>query len=341
MPKIAFRPKLGLNKKNLKQLEVVNSIIEEYSAAGYTLTLRQLYYQLVSRDIIPNKVTEYDKLSSLIVKGRMGGIIDWDAIEDRIRQPRLPYQVDDVDHAISNAADHYRINRQEGQENYIELWVEKDALSSVLSRKSYHYHINLMVNRGYSSCTAMYDSYNRFKDAVDRGQNIHILYCGDFDPSGRDMLRDIDERLTEFGASSIMVHSIALTMKQIKKHSPPPNPAKITDPRAKSYIAEHGTKSWEVDALNPETLHQIIDVNIEKLMNLEKFNKMVELEKIQKAEMLAIPNQRQSLTEVQKHLKERMAKIEDKGFFDGKWYSKEETEKRLKAEFQSMLDLIK
>lgn len=308
--KIAFRKQLNLSKKNLVQLELVNSIIEEYSEAGYRLTLRQLYYQLVSRDVIPNKVAEYDKLSTLLTKGRMGGVVDWDAIEDRIRQPELPYWVDGIEDAIRDTHRHYRINRQEGQSNYIELWVEKDALSSVLSRKSHHYHINLMVNRGYSSTTAMYDSYNRFKRAVDRGQNIHILYCGDFDPSGRDMLRDIDERLVEFGADTIKVHSIALTMKQIKQFDPPPNPAKITDPRAKGYIAEHGDKSWEVDALNPETLHEIIDTNISSLINLDLFNAKIAQETEEKTEIAKLPSQKSSLINIQSHLSDRISTLE-------------------------------
>jgi hypothetical protein len=341
MPKIAFRPKLGLNKKNLKQLELVNSIIEEYRKMGYRLTLRQLYYQLVSRDVIANDVKEYDKLSNLLTKGRMGGVVDWDAIEDRIRQPRLPYAVEGVDHAIDEAYNHYRIDRQEDQPNYIELWVEKDALSSVLWRKSKHYHINLMVNRGYSSCTAMYDAYCRFKAATDRGQEIHILYCGDFDPSGRDMLRDIDERLTEFGAKTIMVHSIALTMKQIKAHKPPPNPAKITDPRAKDYIIQHGNKSWEVDALRPETLHEIIDTNIEKLLDLELFNKRMEREEAEKVELALVPKQRRNINEVQKYLKERMEQL-DRNMKSEK-QAKEDLRRNkvLQAELKSVFDLIK
>ena len=86
-----FRSDLRLSRANVEKLEIVNDIIKEYVSQGYRLTLRQLYYQLVSRDIVPNIQSEYSKLSGLLVKGRMGGEVDWSAIEDRIRVPFLPY----------------------------------------------------------------------------------------------------------------------------------------------------------------------------------------------------------------------------------------------------------
>ncbi len=269
--KQAFRSELHLNKKNQDQLIIINKIIDEFAMDGYRLTLRQLFYQLVSRDIIPNLTKEYAKLSGLLVKGRMAGIVDWDAIEDRIRVPYIPYSVDDIDDAIYDTIRQYRLDRQQGQDVYIELWVEKDALSGVLKRITQKYHIRLMVNRGYSSCTAMHDAYERLKEKEDEGKETYILYLGDHDPSGLDMIRDIDERLIEFGASPTVIH-IGLTQKQIKQFNPPPNPAKITDPRAKGYIAVHGNVSWEVDALNPETLHKLVSKNVEKLIDMDMFN---------------------------------------------------------------------
>ncbi len=163
MVKEKFRDGLHLGKANIEKLKIVNKIIEEYAKQGYKLTLRQLYYQLVSRDLIANKISEYAKLSGLLVKGRMAGEVDWDAIEDRIRVPFIPYWVRNIQGAINDTISQYRLDRQDGQEVYIELWVEKDALSGVLKRITSKYHINLMVNRGYSSCTAMHDAYERLR----------------------------------------------------------------------------------------------------------------------------------------------------------------------------------
>ena len=199
--------KVKLSKASLIQLDTINNIIEEYRAEGYKLTLRQLYYQLVSRDIIPNKQSEYNKISKLLKEGRMGGVVDWDAIEDRLRVPYLPYYNSSPRQAIDDAISHYRLDRQKGQDVYLEVWVEKDALSGVLKRITSKYHVNLLVNRGYGSVTAIHDAYERFHERIITGKKTMILYLGDHDPSGIDMVRDIRERISEMlNASSSFVN---------------------------------------------------------------------------------------------------------------------------------------
>lgn len=267
-----FDDKLRLSKANKIMLEVINDILEEYKNDGYILTLRQLYYQLVSKDIIPNNDREYAKLSNILKKGRMAGIVDWSAIEDRVRVPKLPYWVHGVKDAIKDTIEQYRINRMKGQERRIEIWVEKDALSNVLYRVSSKYHIRLMVNRGYSSVSAMYDAYQRLETGD------VILYFGDHDPSGMDMIRDVKERLGEFGLD-IDVRPIALTMEQIRTFNPPPNPAKITDPRAKWYINEYGKTSWELDALPPKELIRLAEEAVEEIIDLDLYREMLEEER--------------------------------------------------------------
>lgn len=329
MAKIKFRT-VRLSKENKSRLEAINSIIEEYQEEGYTLTLRQLYYQLVSRDVVPNKQSEYSKLSTLLKEGRMGGIVDWDAIEDRLRKPQSPSSFESPKSILDACIEQYELPRQGGQKTYIEVWVEKDALSGVLKRVTEKYHVPILVNRGYSSVSAMFDSYERFSRKVDSGKKILILYLGDFDPSGMDMIRDIKDRITEFFKKdaidifetldisvqqemydtvynqynehevifsqaeiaeitadeyfklwveeNFIVKPIALTKEQINLYNPPPNPAKITDPRAKEFIKKHGATSWEVDALKPEVLNSLLTRSIEDNMNMEAYNSIVNRE---------------------------------------------------------------
>ena len=281
--KKAYRANLQLSKANIGKLQAINDILDQYAEQGYKLTLRQLYYQLVTNNLIPNKKAEYAKLSTLLVKGRMGGVVDWDAIEDRIRIPNIPYEVKDIPDALQDTVDAYRLNRQRGQENYIEIWTEKDALSNILKRITYKYHVRLMVNRGYSSCTAMHDAYKRIDNAIDGdsdAQKAVILYLGDHDPSGLDMVRDVRERLCEFGLDddNLMVKHIALTADQIDKHTPPPNPAKVSDPRAGWYLKQYGNTSWEVDALSPTTLHKVIEEEIKPFMDMNLYRAILEEE---------------------------------------------------------------
>lgn len=267
-----FDRTLRLSAQNKVMLNTINEILEEYVEDGLVLTLRQLYYQLVSRDIIPNNDKEYGKISNILKKGRMAGIVDWSAIEDRVRKPKRPYWVHGVKDAINDTVSQYRLDRMKGQPRRIEVWVEKDALSSVLYRVTEKYHVNLMVNRGYSSVSAMYDAYNRLQDGS------AILYFGDHDPSGMDMIRDVRERLQDFGIN-VEVIPCGLTMDQIREYNPPPNPAKITDPRAKWYIEKYGKISWELDALPPRELIRLCEEKILEIIDLETYEAVVEQEK--------------------------------------------------------------
>lgn len=262
MSRQAFRAK-RFSEQSAARIDECNAIVEEYQEQGLRLTLRQLYYQLVSRNVIRNVEREYKNLSTLVSDARLAGLMDWDAIEDRVRQPRMVSEFDNLGQLVDAALSSYRLPRWKGQKHYVELWVEKDALAGVLAPLAREFHVTMMVNRGYSSQSAMYEAGNRFKDAEKPGV---LLYLGDHDPSGEDMVRDIADRLDMFGAD-VTVMKLALTMDQVRQFNPPPNPAKLTDPRASAYVAAHGDESWEVDALPPNILAQIIRAAFRRLVN--------------------------------------------------------------------------
>lgn len=273
MSKESFKH-VNFKPASLSLIEQCDAIIEEYQADGLRLTLRQLYYQLVSKNVIPNVERSYKNLSSLVTDARLAGMLDWDGIEDRVRQPRVPSEWDTIQDLVKSALHSFRLPRWADQDNYVELWVEKDALAGVLRPIAHEFHVTLMVNRGYSSASAMYESAARFNE---HECNCTLLYLGDHDPSGEDMVRDVRERLEMFGAS-VRVRKIALTMQQVKKYKPPPNPAKVTDPRAAAYIAEFGEHSWEVDALPPRVLASTIRSELEALVDREKMDEVLERE---------------------------------------------------------------
>ena len=114
-----------------ERVEQCEDIINEYTAQGLKLTLRQLYYQFVSRALIPNTERSYKNLGTLVSKARVDGILDWDAIEDRGRQPDIPGEYRDLEHIVKVALGAYRLDRWAGQDSYAELWVEKAALALV------------------------------------------------------------------------------------------------------------------------------------------------------------------------------------------------------------------
>jgi hypothetical protein len=268
----------GFTPRSRELIDKCNAIIERYQGRSLRMTLRQLYYQLVAANVIANSESSYKNLGDLVSNGRLAGEIDWGAIEDRVRVPRRSSEYRDPEHLAYSALHSYRLPRWDTQPNYVELWVEKDAIANVLSPIASDLHITLMVNRGYSSQSAMYEASKRFLRAAERGKRLRLFYLGDHDPSGEDMVRDVRDRLAMFGVEELKVVKIALTMEQIKKYSPPPNPAKVTDARAKAYIEKFGEYSWEVDALPPEVLDDIVRAELKKAVDHAAMRRIKEQE---------------------------------------------------------------
>lgn len=133
MPKIEYVPK-NFSADRLQMIEKVNGVVAEYQKQGYSLTLRQVYYQMVARDIIPNNMRSYKNLGNLINDARLAGLIDWLAIEDRTRNLRGNSHWSTPGSVIESAAYSYRLDHWQGQQNYVEVWVEKDALIGIVGQ---------------------------------------------------------------------------------------------------------------------------------------------------------------------------------------------------------------
>lgn len=267
-----FRP------DSLNVIEQANLIIAEYQTQGFTLTLRQLYYQFVARAMIANKQSEYKRLGSIINDGRLAGLIDWDAIEDRTRQLRSLGHWSSPQDMLNVAADQYREDLWKGQRRYMEIWIEKDALLGVVEPVCERWRVPYFACRGYASQSAHYEAGNRImRDAVKNKRRTLVLHLGDHDPSGIDMTRDNADRLEMFSRSDagsvVDLKRIALNFDQVEQYGPPPNPAKETDSRSDNYIRRFGRSSWELDALDPIVIDRLIDAEIRSVIDPKKWEK--------------------------------------------------------------------
>jgi hypothetical protein len=253
MPKICYIERRFSTDK-LDIIVKANEIIEEYEALGFTLTLRQLYYQFVARDLIPNTFQSYKRLGDIINEGRLAGLIDWTAIEDRTRNVQIPLAFEDVAHRLESAAHNFALDKWRGQEFRPEVWIEKDALVGVIEGICDEMNVAYFSCRGYTSQSEMWGAAMRYKKQHRAtGQMPVLIHLGDHDPSGIDMSRDIAARIALFmGIDKFPVQRIALNMDQVEHYGPPPNPAKITDSRCAGYIRNYGEESWELDALEPQ-----------------------------------------------------------------------------------------
>lgn len=272
---------INFRADSLERIERINEILAEYD--GQKLTARQVYYRLVAAAAIPNTPTSYKNLTSLLADARYAGLVDWDIIEDRGREPDSPSEWESIDDLVDAAVRQWRSPRWANQPHYVELWVEKQALAGVLGPIARRHHITLMVNKGYSSASAMKASAKRMIEHSDREPVVLYLGDHDHDPSGNDMVRDIRDRLVEFGVEGLEVRKLALTMAQIQEYDPPPNPAKITDSRATAYIAEFGPSSWELDALPPAALNQLVNDAVAEYVDADRMTATIAIEDAERA----------------------------------------------------------
>ena len=265
MPKIAYIKK-RFGPAAQTRIAQVNAIIDEYTAQGFKLTLRQCYYQLVSRDLIPNTVKSYKNLGSVINDARLAGWIDWNAIEDRTRNLQSGSHWPTPNSIVAACASQYAVDMWANQDNYVECFVEKEALIGILEGVCSEFDVPYFACKGYTSQSEMWGAAQRFIRKDNQGKHCTILHLGDHDPSGIDMTRDIQERLRLFG-TDVRVKRIALNWDQVQEYEPPPNPAKETDSRFASYQSQYGDESWELDALDPSTIVALIRKEIRSLID--------------------------------------------------------------------------
>lgn len=251
---------------SLDLVRIANDICAEMRAQGYNLTLRQLYYQFVARGYIPNTDRSYKNLGNVVNKGRLAGLIDWNYLEDRTRNIEGGGGFETPGELVKLYGPAYSMDHWVDQDYRVEVWVEKEALVSVAARAANLLDVSYFACRGYVSQSELHAAAMRHLEYQDGGQPVVVVHLGDHDPSGIDMTRDIQDRLQLFGTST-EVRRIALNMDQIEQYSPPPNPAKVTDSRAGGYIRKHGQSSWELDALQPRVINDLITAEVENWMD--------------------------------------------------------------------------
>jgi hypothetical protein len=165
------------------------------------------------------------------------------------------------------------------QSTHVEVWIEKEALVGVIEGVCTELQVPYFACRGYTSQSEMWEAAQRLKRHEKSRHDTVIIHLGDHDPSGLDMTRDIQDRLQLFG-STVNVDRIALTWDQIEQYNPPPNPAKTTDARYVSYQEQYGDDSWELDALEPRILSDLIRTAVQSRIDDELWQEALERQQV-------------------------------------------------------------
>ncbi len=321
MPLIRYAD-LRLHSASKLLVERATEIVAHYASLNIAMTLRALYYQFVRRNWIPNSDKSYKNFGHTLSEARKGGFFDWDAIVDQHRPRLMPTHYKDLRDKIESSIGFYKLNRWAGQANHVVVVIEKDAQTAVFAPVCDDLHVPLFVNKGYGSSTVLWELAEYLK-CFPECDNVVVLYFGDHDPSGVDMTRDLSARLDLFQVSdsvNLTVTRVALTIEQVRQYKCPPNPVMLKpkpgktrfDNRAQAYVAKYGKQCWEMDALPPEVMRELLVESVEAYLDKDLFSKVVAREKREFAEFVRwnkkIPSYKKILAREKREAKAKAAK---------------------------------
>ncbi len=240
-------------------MQEIRDRIYAITSAMHPMSVRQVFYQLTTQGVIEKTESEYKQtVIRLLGEMRLNDELPFSWIADNSRWMRKPRTYSSLRSMLDITASAYRRALWTDQEDYVEIWLEKEALSGVIYSETDHWDVPLMVTRGYPSLTFLHEAAEAIA-AEERP--VYIYYLGDWDPSGLDIARNVQERLEEFAPDAeINFERIAVTPEQVERWSLPTRPTKQTDTRSKRF----GGASVELDAIPPDKLRQLVSDHIEQ-----------------------------------------------------------------------------
>ena len=256
--------------------EELYEIVREFKP----MTVRQIFYQAVSRGLIEKSEAEYKgTIIRLLTRMRKTGEMPFSWIADETRWVRRPTTFSSLEDALRITAETYRRSLWADTATRVEIWLEKEALAGVLYDVTHEWDVPLYVTRGYASLTYLYGAAEAIRES---DKPTWIYYFGDYDPSGMDIFRNIvetmDDRLESF---PLWIERVAVTEEQIEDWDLPTRPTKRTDTRSKGFDGE----SVEVDAIHPDRLRLIAQQNIREHLDTHQVE---QLEAIEDAERVTL-----------------------------------------------------
>lgn len=257
-------------------LHRIQTILAEQT---YGITIRHLFYLLVSAKVIEKTETAYKNLIAHLSKWRRSGDIDFGAFVDGTRHWSGATLYDDAESALRDCARSYRRNLWSQQPYYVEVWCEKDAIRSILLHAAEPFGVPVFAAIGFASLTSLHHASITFKRAARAGKRPVVLYHGDYDPSGLSGQAKAEQTLREQFGVSVEFQRLAVTAEQIVEFNLPTRPAKKTDSRAKGWEGE----CVEVDAMSSETLVQLTEEAITGMIEPYSWNQLKNIEREERA----------------------------------------------------------
>lgn len=249
-------------RRTKEEMEAIRTAIMDALRKDRPMTVRQVFYRLVVGDVVPKvEGRGYRTVARQLRKMRRPGRVPYSWIVDSSRTVRRPTQYGSMADALHETARLYRRNLWGDLSDYIQIWMEKEALAGVAWDVTEDMGVGLWVARGYSSISYLHNAAQHINNALQAGKTAYIYNLGDHDPSGCDAWEKAVNELRGFATAPDRVHfqRIAVTPEQIRRLDLPSRPTKKTDSRAKDFEGE----SVELDAIPPDALRGLIRDTIE------------------------------------------------------------------------------
>jgi hypothetical protein len=248
-------------------------------AADYKqMTIRQLYYQLVSRGVIDKTEQAYKRVCDISGQMRLNGTLPYRKIADGSRARYKPYSFGGLAEALEVTSNAYRRNLWIDQPTHVEIWCEKDALTGVIKPICDEYCVPYVATRGFPSLTLLYESAI---EMIARGKPTKVYYFGDHDASGQAISQNLEQKMRDHGAD-MSVQRVGLLQWHIKAFSLPTRPSKTSDKRTPKFAAEYGDECVELDALPPHILTSWVQTAIIRNIDQQLLHNTLEIEKLER-----------------------------------------------------------
>lgn len=262
------------NARTRRLWDAILEVMDEYDR----MSVRQLFYQLVSRGYIDKTERGYKRVCDASVQIRLSGELPYHKVVDGHRERRKTFAHDGLHQALESAADMYRRNYWINQPRHIEVWSEKDALSGVIHPICDRYGVTYVAARGFPSLSIRYQSSREF---LRIGKPVTVFYFGDHDASGCKISDNLQAELGQFGAD-VTVTRMALEPQQIQHFRLPTRPGKQSDSRHAEFASRYGDASVELDALPPNVLTALVEDAILSEIDIDAWERMEETEMLER-----------------------------------------------------------
>ena len=255
--------------------DVLTSIQTILAGEDGQITIRHLFYRLVGLNVIEKTEAAYKGLCGHLSKWRRSEEIPWGAFADNTRWHIRHKTFDGIEEALRSTAETYRRNLWSTQPFYLEAWVEKDSIASIVAGKANSFGVPVFVARGFASLSSLYSAANTFREAVEAGKQVIIYHLGDYAPrgvaAGESMLRAFRD---DFGVE-VQFTRIAVTQEQIRKLNLPTRPVKGSDTRAAKWT---GGECVELDSMPPAEIRKLVEACITRHIDVRQWNILRETE---------------------------------------------------------------